>query len=71
MPESRKPVITTSGIPPALARALEPVKQSIEMITGARQKAGELKALPKGAKLEDVIEKVNQIMARINASGSC
>lgn len=69
MREGRKPSITTSGLPPQLAKALEPVKQSIEMITGARAGISEVKGLSSGASLEDVVKKVNEIIARINASG--
>lgn len=70
MAEPRKPVITTSGLSPQLARTIEPVKQAIEMITGSRAGLKEIKGLPKGARMEDVVEKVNQIIARLNASGS-
>ena len=71
MSEPRKPVITTAGLPAAQARALEPVKQAIEMITGARSGIRELKGLSSDAKLEEVVSKVNEILSRINASGSC
>lgn len=69
MVEPRKPVITTAGLPAAQAKVLEPVKQAIEMITGARSGVRELKGLPKDAELADIVEKVNQIIARLNASG--
>ena len=69
MVEPRKPVITTAGLPAAQAKVLEPVKQAIEMITGVRSGVRELKGLPKDAELADIVEKVNQIIARLNASG--
>lgn len=69
MVEPRKPVITTSGLSPSLSRVLEPVKQAIEMLTGARSGIRELKGLPKDASTEDLVEKVNEIIARLNSSG--
>ena len=71
MVEPRKPVVTTAGLPAGLSRFLEPVKQCLEMITGVRSGIRELKGLKKDATLEEVIEKVNDIMRRINASGKC
>lgn len=65
----RKPTITTVGFSAELAKALEPVKQSVEMITGARVGMPELKGLPKTATLEQVIARLNDVIARLNASG--
>lgn len=65
----RKPTITTTGYSRELATALEPVKQSIEMITGARSGMGELKGLPTTATLEQVVRRLNEVIARLNASG--
>lgn len=48
---------------------METVKQSIEMITGARPGMKELTGLQRDAGLVTVIEKINEIVARINASG--
>ena len=70
MAEPRKPTITTSGIDPQISRVLEPVKQSIEMLTGGRSNVKELVGLKTDAKLEDVIMKVNEVIARLNASGT-
>ena len=67
MAEPRKPNINTSGLYPRLAKVMEPVKQSIDMLTGAR--LGELKGLPLDASSEEVIFKINEIVARLNASG--
>ncbi|WP_322152292.1 hypothetical protein [Paratractidigestivibacter sp.] len=66
---TRKPSVTITGLPTSLAKPLEAVKQSIEMITGARPGMSELKGLPDDAGLLTVIEKINEIIARINASG--
>lgn len=65
----KKPTITTAGLSHELARALEPVKQSIEMLTGARRGMPEIAGLPDGAKLEAVVQKLNEVIARLNASG--
>ena len=67
MAEPRKPNINTAGLDVRLAKVMEPVKQSIDMLTGAR--LGELKGLPRGASSEEVILKINEIVARLNASG--
>ncbi len=71
MGEPRKPVITTAGLPVDIARALEPVKQSLEMITGVRSNVREIKGLPKEATNEQIIAKINEIARRLNASGDC
>lgn len=71
MAEPRKPVITTAGLPHEIARPLEAVKQAIEMLTGARAGVRELKGLKKGASSAEIAEKVNEIIARLNASGKC
>lgn len=80
MAEPRKPVITTSGLNPELARVLEPIKQSMEMLTGSRSGVTEIKGAAKfSAKdglsketcdaLNVLVRKINQIAARLNASG--
>lgn len=69
MAEPRKPVVTTAGLPPQLAKALEPLKQNVEMLTGARSGIREIKGLSKSATLLQVIDKVNAIIARLNATG--
>ncbi len=69
MREGRKPSIVTSGLPPQIAKALEPVKQSIEMMTGARAGISELKGLRGDESLQEICTKINEIIARINASG--
>ena len=69
MAEPRKPVITTSGLSPELARAIEPIKQSVEMLVGTRAGVRELKGLKKDSSASEIVEKVNEIIARLNASG--
>lgn len=64
---ARKPVISTMGMPAELAWFLKPVKENIEMVTGAR--GGELKGLKPGATQEEIIKKVNELIAQINVSG--
>ncbi len=66
----RKPTITTAGLSPELAKALEPVKQSVEMITGARTGMPEIAGLPQSTSARALVGKINEIIARINASGT-
>ena len=66
----RKPSIVTAGLPMELAKALEPVKQAIESITGARAGTSEMHALAQDASIGDVINKINEIITRLNASGT-
>lgn len=70
MSEPRKPTITTAGLDPSVARVLEPVRQSIEMLTGGRSGIKELSGLPQEATLRDAIGKINEIISRLNASGT-
>jgi hypothetical protein len=69
MKEIVKPTITTSGLSGPVAAAMEQVKQSVEMITGARNLNGELRGLKSGASSDEIISKINEIIARLNASG--
>lgn len=66
----RKPTIVTVGLKPELAKVLEPVKQSIEMLTGARVGTPELYGLPQKTSGMALIGKVNEIISRLNASGA-
>lgn len=68
--EPRKPVVTTAGLPEGLAKALEPVKQTLEMLTGRRSNVRELTKLSSEASKEEIVKKINSIMARLNGSGS-
>lgn len=67
----RKPTISVFGLSSEMARFVEPIKQSLEIITGSRAGMSELKGLSKAASLEEVVAKVNEICARLNASGKC
>ena len=70
---SRKPSLVTSGIgDPKLARVLEPIKQTLNMITGAQKGTGELKGFKdtKSVTAEALARKINEIISRINASGN-
>lgn len=64
-----------AGIPgvgalqPDVARVLEPIKQNLEIIMGARPGVSELTKLNSTASLADVISKVNEIVSRLNQSG--
>lgn len=69
MADTRKPTIAVSGLPMNIAGPMEAAKQSIEMMTGARPGMKELTGLTKDAGLVSVIEKLNEVIARLNASG--
>ena len=69
----RKPSLVTSGIgDPKLARVLEPIKQTLNMITGSQKGVGELKGIADVTTASNVLlaQKINEIIARINASGT-
>lgn len=59
----------TSSLPPDLARVIEPIKQNLEVIMGARPGVAEIKPLASSASLSDVISKVNEVISRLNQSG--
>jgi hypothetical protein len=66
----KKPAIpATIGLPAELARVLEPLKQNVELMTGARPGMTNVTQLPTTAALSDVIAKVNEILSRLNQSG--
>ena len=66
----RKPAIPgTSSYPVDLARILEPMKQNIELLTGARPGAVSITPLPPTATLADCITQLNLILSRIEHSG--
>lgn len=71
MAEPRKPTMDVSGVPQNIRVPLMAVKETIEIITGARSGIKEIKGLNEDATLKDVINKVNDILRRINASGGC
>lgn len=51
-----------------LARVLGPIKENIEIITGVR--GGELAQLQSDATTADIIQAINAIIAKLNASGA-
>jgi hypothetical protein len=56
-------------LPPDLVRILEPIKQNLEIITGARPGVLPIAPLPSDAQLPAVIAKVNEIVSRISQNG--
>ena len=58
-----------TGIPFNIAQVLRPVKQTLDMLTGAVSVNDELKGLKKGATNDEMVEKINEIIRRLNASG--
>lgn len=66
----RKPGIPAVHTPDrTLNQAISAIKENVETITGARLGIGEIVTLDPTATLSDVISKVNEIIARLNASG--
>lgn len=66
----RKPSIPpTSLLPLEIARVVEPMKQNIELVTGARPGAVSISPLPPTATLADCISQLNLILSRIEHSG--
>jgi len=66
----KKPAIPgTSSLSQDLARVIEPIKQNVEIITGARPGMSGVTPLASTASLSDVISKVNELISRINQSG--
>ena len=65
----RKPLMNLSGIPPELAKILRPVKETLEMLTGAKAGMAELKGLEHRASNEQIVSKLNEVIRRLNASG--
>ena len=65
----RKPSIpATSMMPVDMARVLGPIKENIEMITGVR--GGELTQLEETASTAEIIQAINAIIVKLNASGA-
>lgn len=66
----KKPAIpTTSSLPVEMARLLEPMKQNIELITGARPGMDAVQPLDSTATTAQIITKINEILSRLNQSG--
>lgn len=65
-----KPSIPGTGsLQREIGMFIEPIKQNIEMITGARPGAVSIDPLPATATLADVIVQLNKILSRIEHSG--
>ena len=64
----RKHIVVLAGIPADLARVLRPVKETLELITGAGR-SREIKGLQQTATDKEIIAKLNEIIRRLNASG--
>ena len=66
----KKPAIpAVMGVSDPVARSLlVAMKENVEVITGVR--GSEIKSLPANATLSDCISKINEIIGRINSSGS-
>jgi hypothetical protein len=56
-------------LPPDLVRILEPIKQNLEIITGARPGVPQITPLQADASLSAVTAKINEIVSRINQNG--
>lgn len=62
----KKPAIPpTSTLPLDIARVVEPLKQNVELITGARPGSISLSPLPTTATLSDVIVQLNKLLSRV------
>lgn len=55
-------------MPVDMARVLGPIKENIEMITGVR--GGELTQLEETASTAEIIQAINAIIVKLNASGA-
>lgn len=65
----RKPAIpAVPNTDPALYNVLTNLKESVEVFTGVR--GGQIRQLSTSASLADVIAKVNEIVVKLNASGT-
>ena len=64
----KKPsLVLPSSLPADTLRALRPIVQTLNDLTGAR--SGEIAALPTTASLAEVINTLNTVIARLNISG--
>jgi hypothetical protein len=68
--EPRKPVVSLGGLRGDLSRILEPIKQNLEILTGRRAGVKELKGLPSETPRKQIISKINELVARLNGSGT-
>lgn len=64
----KKPAIPSPTGLGEVSRVLNPIKETLDIITGVR--SGEIETLDSDATLEDVVAKVKEIIARLNRSGA-
>jgi hypothetical protein len=65
----RKPAIpAVPNTETSLYNVLTTLKESVEVFTGVR--GGQIRQLSSGASLPEVVAKVNEIIVKLNASGS-
>lgn len=64
----KKPAIPALGsLPYELSRILTPIKENLDLITGVR--TGPIAQLPQTAVLLDAVNKINEIIIRLNQAG--
>lgn len=68
-PKVRKPSVILSGISFDVANVLRPIKETLEILTGSTRGSSELKGLKPTATDKEVVDKLNEIIRRLNASG--
>ena len=68
---ARKPGIPAISVTDQnLASVLNALKENVEIITGARPKVGTIKQLASTASTSDIISKINEIIIKLNVTGS-
>lgn len=67
----KKPAIPPINIPDRnLMTILGAMKENIEIITGSRPKVPAIAQLSSSASTNDIINKINEIITRLNATGT-
>jgi hypothetical protein len=65
---AKKPAIPAVNSPDtAVSQAISALKENVEIITGAR--GGEIRPLLNTSTFDDLISKINEIIAKLNVSG--
>lgn len=65
---NKKPEVpSVATLPSDLSRYLRPIKENIDLLTGVR--GGPIAQLPATAVLADAINKINELIARLNQAG--
>ena len=62
------PAITTADM--AVADVLSALKENVEIITGARPGVSQVRQLSASATTTEIVTKINELIARLNASGN-